>query len=135
MIRRDDCCEHRPACSWLERSRALPRAAARGWQLLPIPPRLGRAHGRPFGRDGARGHNIRAQKSVEAASAARPVSQLWPTRWAASTGLPPHDGHFAQPNQPLLPTGRGALSPKPRLGRPRPAAEGQVVRHTPWSAL
>ena len=34
----------------------------------------------------------------------------------------------APTNQPLQPTGRGASVPTPRLGRSRPAAEGQLVR-------
>jgi hypothetical protein len=124
MSRQAERLEHRPACGWLERSAASLRAAARGWPLLPTPPRLGRVHGRSLGLDGARGLNSRASKSVVVAAAAPPGSQLRPTRFSASTG----HGHTTcvgiQPNQPLQRTGSRAAALRTRW----PAAERQLVR-------
>jgi len=110
------------ACGGLERSAASARAQARCWRSQALPLRLGRVLGRPFRRDGARGLNIQASRSVPVAAAARPGSQLRPTRLAASTGRPPHIGCLAQPNQSLQQTGRGAASSTSQLTEPRPAA-------------
>jgi hypothetical protein len=126
MSRRAECLEHRPACGWLERSAAPLRAAARGWQLLPTPPRLGRVHGRAFELGGARGLNSRAAKSVFVAAAAPPGSQLRPTRFSASTGHGRTTCAGVQPNQPLQRTGSRAAA----LRSHRPAAERQLVRQS-----
>jgi len=121
-----------PACGVLERSLARLQAAAGCGRLQAPSPRPGRVHPRPLRRDGARGLNSQASKSVSLAAAARPGSWLRPTRWAASTGRPPHIGCLAQPNQSLQRTGRGAASSTSRLGGPRPAAERHLVR---WLSL
>ena len=123
MNRRAERLEHKPACGWLERSAASLRAAARGWQLLPTPPRLGRVHGRSLELDGARGLNNRASKSVFVAAVAPPGSQLRPTRFSASTGQRRTTCAGIQPNQPLQRTGSRAAALRTR----RPAAERQLV--------
>jgi hypothetical protein len=128
MIHRGVSFEHRAARGIIERSAASGQAAARCWQLLPSPPGPGCVHGRPLRRDGARGLNTRASKSVSVAAAARPGSWLRPTRSAASTGhgLTTLAGHsLTSPCSRRAAARRG--SRRERCG-PRPAAEGQLVR-------
>ena len=139
MFRRDArLAAGQPACGVLERPRAWSRAAA-WWSPLPSSPsRRERARRVSASRDDARGLNTCASRSGRLVAMLAAEAPLRPARALSSRGRRRRDGCWSPPNQPLQPTGRAVSVPTPRLGRPRPAAEGQRVRlrvHSAYSAL